>query len=386
MNTSVIRLPAAGWTQDTSYFKNSEFKISEDTIVIHNKGGNVFSLIQTVSVEPNTVYRLSAQVRMKDYRLTEKNNSGATVLFGRIWDKTCWSNSFVTSSQWSTSSVIFNSGEASSIHLSLAVGIWYGACEGTAYFRDVTLEKIGVETKNNHWNILALIYRNVDVPGFKKSFSDNEVNEIKRALGNYPAAVQNLSDRRMLIDRIDTHVIDTPVNSVSGATGDLKTGKNGDIDFDDLLKDRDYQLIAVFAPLRGGPNHTGWGGRGGGFYHYEGRIIYSLTMCMVWDMNGDPFRFRGRYYDSDVAALLHEHLHCIETNSSRFNDWNGFTPLHNNAEHGYTSPDSGWLDWYSALMRDDGLDGKGFKPRSFLVTHIVRSDSISPWWKRKPYS
>ncbi len=375
VNTGVIHLPVTGWTQDTSYFNNSVFEISGDTVVIHNKGGNVFSLVQTVSVKPNTMYRLSAQVRMENYKLTETDDSGATVLFGGIWDDTCWTNSFVTSPQWSTSSITFNSGEDSSIRLSLAVGMWCGACEGTAYFKDVTLEEIGVEIKNNHWNILALIYKNIDVPGFKKSFSDSEVNEIKRALSNYPAAVQNLSDSRMLIDRVDTYVIDTPVTSISGSDGDLTTGEDGDINFDDYLKDKDYQLIAVYAPLTDGPNYTGWGGLGGTWYEYDGRIIYYLTICLAWDMDGDPFYVRGGYYDTDVAALLHEHLHCVETNSSFFNDWDGFTPVHNGADHGYTTTNIEWLDWYSALMRDDGLDGKGFKPNSFIVTHIVKSDS-----------
>ena len=40
VNTGVIHLPVTGWTQDTSYFNNSVFEISGDTVVIHNKGGN----------------------------------------------------------------------------------------------------------------------------------------------------------------------------------------------------------------------------------------------------------------------------------------------------------------------------------------------------------
>ncbi len=372
--SSVIHPSITEWTQDTSYFNCSTYEIKDDMIIIHNKSGNVFSLVQKVSVKPNTMYRLSAQVRMENYKLTESDESGATVLQGGIWDSTCWTNSFVTSSQWGKSSITFNSGENSSIKISLAVGMWSGACEGTAYFRDVTLEEIGVETKDNHWNILALIYRNIDTPEFKKSFSDSEVAELKRTLNNYPAAVQNLSDSRMLIDRVDTYVIDTPVRSISGSAGDLTTGENGDINFDDYLKDHDYQLIVVYAPLTGSPSYTGWGGLGGTWYEYDGRIIYYLTMCLVWDMNGDPFEVRGGHYDTDIAALLHEHLHCVETNSSFFNDWNGFTPVHNNADHGYVTTNIEWLDWYSALMRDDGLDGKGFKPRSFYVTHIIKSE------------
>ena len=52
---------------------------------------------------------------------------------------------------------------------------------------------------------------------------------------------------------------------------------------------------------------------------------------------------------------MHEHLHCVESNSSVFNGWDGFTPVHNNADHGFTDDSKyGWVDCYSALMRDSG--------------------------------
>lgn len=223
---------------------------------------------------------------------------------------------------------------------------------------------------DNHWNVLALIYENVNAPGFKKSFTDKEVEELQRVLAEFPDAVKNLSDSRMIIDTMDVKVIDTPVRSVSGGSGDFTTGQNGDINFDAYLEGKDYQQIVVYAPLTGSPNFNGWAGLGGTWYEYDGQKIYYLTISMVLDIGEEKYNVRGGTYDSDTSCLLHEMLHCVETNSSFFRNWSGFTPVHNNADHGYVSDALyGWLDWYSALMRDDGLNGKGFKPDSFLVDH-----------------
>ena len=225
--------------------------------------------------------------------------------------------------------------------------------------------------KDNHWNVLALIYKNVKTPTFSKSFSNQEVDELKRMLKDYPAAVKNLSDSRMIIDRMDINIIETPIKSISGGDGDLTTGKGKDIDFDSYLAQKEYQLIVVYAPITdNGPNYSGWLGLGGTYYTYKGRNIFYLIIDMVLDINEYPYHVRGKDYDGDTSCLLHETLHCVETNSSFFNDWDGYTRVHDNADHGYVSEEEyGWLDWYTALMRDDGLGGKGFKPQSFLVTH-----------------
>ena len=368
---SVILPPINKWELDCDWFENSSYKIQDDTIVMTNSGGNHYSLKQTISVKKNTAYRFSADVKVKDYKLTETVESGASVRFGLAWDQTAFDNDFVREDKWTKSCIYFNSGDSTTVNISLAFGVWSGACKGTAYFKNMKVEEVKAENKDNHWNILALIYDNVNVNGKNRKFNSDEVKELRRMLSAFPKAVDNLSDSRMIIDKIDVIEITDPITSISGSSGDLTKGEGCDINFDKYLEGKDYQQIVVYAPIAEVSNkYDGWLGLGGEWFTYDDLPVYYLIINQVLDIGTLPYHLRGGEYDSDTSCLLHELLHCVETNSKLFNGWDGFTRVHDNSVHGYVSEkEYGWLDWYSALMRDDGLDGKGFKPESFLVQH-----------------
>ena len=374
--------PLASWERECSTTGESSVFIRDDgTVVIQNYGANVFTLTQSAPVKPNTDYCFSALVWMEDYRQCGDSASGASVRYGSAYRSESYINDFVTSPGWRRSSVYFTTGEQTTEKISLAVGVWGGACEGTAYFRDMVLEEVRTD---NHWNMLALIYTDVETPEYSGSFSESSVRKIKAVLNGYPEAVDSLSDGRMIIDRVDIRIVDEPISSVSGDKGNLTYGPGQDIDFEKYLESGDYNLVAVYAPIGEHPKNGGsWRGMSGGYYSYRGRRIFDLIISGVDDYYRKPFHFRGRDYDQDTASLLHETLHSVETNSILFNNWSGFTPVHDNLKHGYTySTEYEYLHWYSALMRDVGLNGRGFKPRSFFVRHLP--DSQLPGYSPAP--
>lgn len=368
------------WQEEYDWQENSTFKTQDGMIVLKNPTGNHSILTQVVPVKPNTSYRFSAQVRMDNYKTTEDIQSGASVQYGDKDNHVIYEGYYVTTSEWQTSSVIFTTGDETSMQISLTIGGYGATCEGTAYFKDMVLEEL--ET-NNTWNVLALIYKNVDTPTFKDSFSDAEVQELKKVLNAFPENVKTFSDSRLLIGAVDIVVIDEPVRSISEESGDLTKGPGEDICFDKYLEGKDYQQIVVYAPIANVSTNDGWLGHGGTWYNYKGRTIYYLSINDVCEMGETRFTLSGRKFGVDTSCLMHEMLHCVETNSSHYRNWSDFTPLHNQADHGYYEHNSQskyeWMDWYSALMQDDGLDGKGFKPESFLVTHISEEAAYTEW-------
>lgn len=378
--SNVLYPPIDAWREEYDWLGVSDFKVQDGMIVYNNPTGNHCILTQTVPVKPNTSYRLSAQIRIENYQQIDTWPSGASVRYGNKENHYTNANNYVATSDWQTSSTIFSTNNATSMQISLSLGCWGATCEGTAYFKDIVLEEI--ET-NNTWNVLALIYRNVDTPTFKDSFSDAEVQELKNVLNAFPENVKTFSDSRLLIGAMDIKVIDEPVRSISDKTGDLTIGPGEDICFDEHLEGMDYQQIVVYAPLAGAPTNDGWLGHGGTWYNYKGRTIHYLSINAVCEIGETRYSLDGRRFGVDTSVLMHEMLHCVETNSRDFRNWSGFTPLHNNADHGYYESNSQskyeWMDWYRALMRDDGLDGKGFKPESFLVPHIPANAEYTEW-------
>lgn len=129
----------------------------------------------------------------------------------------------------------------------------------------------------------------------------------------------------------------------------------------------------MFAPLRNYPGIT-WYGLGGSFYTYNGRRIYYAISNQLITYIGEPeYEVDGEYYDTRLAVMVHEMLHCIETNSNS-NGIHGFEAVHDAEQNGYDSGGTGeWFDWYHDLMQDTLKSGKkGFSEESFFIQHPQR--------------
>jgi hypothetical protein len=238
--------------------------------------------------------------------------------------------------------------------------------KGKAYFNDITLERSNKTTENNSWNILTLIYKNVNTPDYKRSFSDKDVREFTDAMDTLPYAFENLSAGRMRIDKIDTVIIDEPIKTISNANGSLVPEK--DIDIDKYLSGEDYNQIIVIAPLSGAGT-GGWQGLGGTAYKNVWYIIVNAS-----SYQGKQFTVGGKTYDGKVCVFVHEMLHCIDTNAKQ-RGFSGYLDLHDNASGGFYDDHVGGLDWYAAKMQNVGLDGKGLPEEAFLVNHWDFSDA-----------
>lgn len=109
----------------------------------------------------------------------------------------------------------------------------------------------------------------------------------------------------------------------------------------------------------------------GGYYRYSGKNIYYCIINDTMHYGSPNAEVGGKRYDARTAVLIHEMLHCVETNSV-LRGWSGFQPLHDSEKNGYVySKELEWIDWYADLMQDriKNGQGKGFRPESFYVPH-----------------
>ena len=223
----------------------------------------------------------------------------------------------------------------------------------------------------NVWNVLFVIYEKVDIDGFKKAFTSDQISAIEEYAKYFKYTVESVTGGWMQIGEVETVRYSAPVTSASSGKGTdcraLTYGPGGDVSFNGLLENRDINLVAVWAPLSGLKGTEGWLGLAP-FIAGSGDTECSVLIINDVDTKKTYYSMDGVFYIEEMGALVHEMLHCIEYNSGN-NGWNGFQALHDVEQNGYRFEHSNLL-WYRDLTRDELKNGRrGFKRISFYVKH-----------------
>ncbi|MBR4546385.1 MAG: S-layer homology domain-containing protein [Oscillibacter sp.] len=365
------------WTGVWDWYHSSTFQKQNGVLVIDNPSPNAAWFGQEVSVKPHTNYMLRAQVKMDNYalginRVDAGAAGGSTIGIGTAQDSQVYQVDYVNSTEWKESRILFNSQDSKTVKLRASNGGNGVEVKGTAYIKDIVLEELKTD---NQWNVLALIYRNVDTGTLKNSFSTDDIDTIQDTLRNFPEDVRGLSNGRMLIGKLDTVIIDEPIRTLSSEDMNPTKGPGQDIDFDYLLEGKDYNQIVIYVPIKG----ASWGGLGGTAYTYRMKAIWVCTINHIEyrDIYQTYVRNGRSYNPKNLPWILHEVLHCVESNS-RERGVTDFVEVHSRMDKahsqyttGYEEQPYSWLDWYSDLMRDTVKGGgHGFSPDSFLVSHL----------------
>lgn len=231
------------------------------------------------------------------------------------------------------------------------------------------VKRMESERKNNTWNVLIMVYRNVRIGSYRKSFTDEQISAIRWMATYLRFTMEGLSGGKMKIGTIDVVVVDEPVTSASGdgSPSTLVYGPDGDVDFSYILDHKDINLVAVFAPLLGMNGGYDWLGLGGGYLMHGKSRVYTVIINDI-DTSRETYAVGGNAYPLAISALVHEMLHAVETNSTA-NGYSAFQPLHHVEENGYRF-ENGNLDWYRDLMSNTLKNGKaGFAAQSYYVSH-----------------
>ncbi len=243
---------------------------------------------------------------------------------------------------------------------------------------DTKCEYLRYKGMNNIWNMLFMVYRNVDIGSFQNSFSDRDIASMKRIASEMEYTLEGISDGRMQVGTVDVVVVDDPVTSASeiysyGGPPGLTYGKDGDVDFTYILDHRDINLVCAVAPILGLNNGYAWAGMGGSQLSFKGRLCYTVICNMIPDSDVQN-ECGGKYYPEECLLFVHEILHAVETNS-RNNGYFEYEELHSGDINGYGN---GHYGWYRPLMTDTLNNGKrGFLKQSYYVSHKSISKEMS---------
>lgn len=128
------------WTKGYDWRGTSAFKSDGGVMTIEHTEPNAAWFTKKITVEKNTVYRISAMCKVSGFRQGHENPGGASV--GIVEDVYYIDN--VTSNDWTRSEVIFNTGDKTEITLRLLLGNHSATVTGKAYFKDIKLERLEV--------------------------------------------------------------------------------------------------------------------------------------------------------------------------------------------------------------------------------------------------
>ena len=211
------------------------------------------------------------------------------------------------------------------------------------------------------WNVLTLVFRNLDAPGFEpKSLDDADVQHVIDTVRLIRRSFYDISGGLFSINTIDFVEITEPIRVIYPGGEDPDDLKNyadlGAIShiLNQHLDHGDYDHIILITPLR----HIAinWGG----LYHTDAPFRVGVTQ--VSHGNGYVFENAANFPD---AVFVHEILHDIEHISQGINP--NTAGLHDNEEFGFENIGDEWWKWYSEYMRNTPkLGGRGIDPRTYI--------------------
>jgi hypothetical protein len=138
------------WDDTQAYEGSRSVKITAETL-------NDASWVQTVSIQPNTLYRLSGWIKTENVARPEGRGANLSLL--DTWDS---SVDLFGTNDWTYVSLRFNSGEKTEVTIAARLGFYAGMTTGTAWFDDLELAPIQPSDPHPAWKILVLIFDKTD--------------------------------------------------------------------------------------------------------------------------------------------------------------------------------------------------------------------------------
>jgi len=344
-----------GWSWQSQYvnFRTDRNIVysGQYSIVVDNTYFNDAWAAIKYPVSPNSMYRISAMVKMENFLANPDDSiGGASIGIAG----TLYQSSRHTTGQWTRLEFEFPSREMSEMAIALRNGNSSATNSGTAYFSDIRIEKAETVT-STEWNVLNLIFLNFDAPGFQpESLNDADVQHIRETVGMIKDTMASISGGLMKINRIDFAVIDEPIRVLNPGTNSTNHEAVSRI-LDERLVGKDYSHIILVTPL--GNVAQGWIGLGGMVYR-------NIGISEIHRVSGELFGFPSTPPFPD-AVFVHEILHDLERISKEINP--NTADLHDNDTFGYRDAQDEWREWYTAYMRNTLPGSRGLDRRAYVV-------------------
>jgi len=156
----------SGWISDAwqpsaiFIWDDTESSSGEKSVKIDAPDPNDARWLQTVEVDPNTLYFLSGWIKTKDVgHSLESVDAGANLCLFGTWTH---SEGIFDTQGWTRKGFLFNSKDDLNVTVAARLGFWSGTTTGTAWFDDIQLEPIVPMIPHPSWKFLVLIYQETD--------------------------------------------------------------------------------------------------------------------------------------------------------------------------------------------------------------------------------
>ena len=349
----------------SNFSRDSEVKYSKmDSYKIENTDYNDAMFFKTITVVPNTSYKVSCMVKTENVvNKTLKSDAGAHICINETVEK---SDNVVGTSDWTKIEFIFNSKNREEVQIGFRLGGNYDDSKGTAWFSDMTIES-GITDTSNNWKFLCLIFNetnvNLNIEGQEKNFnlklSKTDVDDMKLCINRFGNAMSELSKQKMRVD-CDIVEVEEPITSMSY---DEENGYYvAPYDVKDIIEE--YINLGkydhIFIAFRTGETNSNqeipvndWIGLGSMEYR---NIGFSNIRLPNSDSNY-IYKYDSRINTFPEEVYVHEFLHTLERNAEEY----GYErpELHDYEKYGYKNQNLvGLKQWYADYMNKEAKSSK----------------------------
>lgn len=243
-------------TGKTSFTRDSNIVYSDmDSYKIENKDYNDAMFYKTITVEPNTAYRVTCMVKTENVVNQEEKYTGGAQI--SINDTTECSEAVTGTTDWTELSFMFNSNSRTSVEIGFRLGGYDEYSRGTAWFSDFSLEK-GTIDSDTTWNMACFIVENIDVNvqvngnyrNVKLNMSYDDIKTVKENMQRLQDTISELSGNKMSIT-YDVIEITEPLTTISYDTENEYYVGQKDINplIENYVKRNEYDYIYVAVRL-----------------------------------------------------------------------------------------------------------------------------------------
>ncbi|MGN1269598.1 MAG: hypothetical protein ACI4UU_01845 [Clostridia bacterium] len=369
----------------TVFTRDSSVKYSKmDSYKIENTDYNDSMFSQTISVIPNTPYKVTCMVKVENVE-NESNRTAGGAHISLV--ETGETSKIVNgTTDWEQLTLMFDSKNQTSIEIGFRLGGREETSKGIAWFSDFKVE-IGSTFNNSKWNMACFIFPKIDVnvevdgktENVKLEMSDSDIRTVQTNLSRFKTSISEVSNNKMSIE-YETYIINDPITTLSydKENGYYVSASDVYKYINSYVEEKEYDHIYV--AFRMADKQKGnsvlvndWIGLGG--MDYLG--IGFSNIRMPDDRNNVVYEYNYRINTFPEEVFLHEFLHTLERNAMEY----GYErpELHDYAKYGYKEDKTeGLKEWYADYMNKQ-IEYNGTKiglPQDIYIHKPVHTSSF----------
>ena len=204
----------------TIFTRDSKVKYSEmDSYKIENTDYNDAMFYETVSVTPNTPYKVTCKVKVENVE-SDLRTGGAHIC---IKDDTDRSITISGTQDWQEITFLFNSKDREKVDIGFRLGGYAEKSIGTAWFSDFKIE-VGTATSSNsnEWKFGCFIFPEIDVDvevngkteHVSLQMSETDIQDLRTNLDRFKNSIVSMSNNKMKVD-YDLYILENPIKTLS---------------------------------------------------------------------------------------------------------------------------------------------------------------------------